>query len=383
MCGSSAPPPPVADPRIGEAAVRQADLGQQYLDFAKDQFKVGTALQQDLANTAKQVSNSFLQQSAQDRSRWETVFKPMEDAFVTQASTYDSEERQNEAASKAKADVEQEAAIERGTAQRRAEAAGISPASGRFAGIERAVGLGTTLGTVDAQNRARQTVRDTGTALRGQAINLGRNLPMQSMQLAQGGLSAAGVPLSGVLSTQGIVQPGYSAAITGAGAEANTLNSLYKTDVDTWGTGLKYDAANAAGIGQFAGSALGALTGSGSANSILGKGLSAGLGLILSSKKAKQDRKDVPEGNALAAVDEMPVQSFKYKEGFADGGAQQHVGPMAEDMQQATGLGDGKTIAAQDAIGLALGAVKDLSAKVERISKAIGLGNKRPRMAMA
>ena len=377
MCGSSAPAPPVADPRIGEAAVRQADLGQQYLDFAKDQFKVGTALQQDLANAAKQVSISFLQQSAQDRSRWETVFKPMEDAFVTQASTYDSEARQNEAASKAKADVEQEAAIERGTAQRRAEAAGISPASGRFAGIERAVGLGTTLGTVDAQNRARQTVRDTGTALRGQAINLGRNLPVQSMQLAQGGLSAAGVPLSGMLSTQGIVQPGYSAAITGAGAEANTLNSLYKTNVDTWGTGLKYDAANSAGIGQFAGTALGAGLG------LLGKSGAGGLtGLAwLSSKETKTNRKDVPQGQSLAAVEDLPVQSFSYKPGMGDGGS--HVGPMAEDMQQATGLGDGKTIAAQDAIGLALGAVKDLSAKVERISKAIGLGGKRPRMAMA
>jgi hypothetical protein len=58
--------------------------------------------------------------------------------------------------------------------------------------------------------------------------------------------------------------------------------------------------------------------------------------------------------------------------GIEDGG--EHVGPYAEDMQRVTGLGDGKSIKVQDALGLTMRAVQDVSRKVDRIAQQVGLG---------
>ena len=66
----------------------------------------------------------------------------------------------------------------------------------------------------------------------------------------------------------------------------------------------------------------------------------------------------------------MPVEQWTYNKGQGDGGT--HVGPYAEDFTAATGMGDGKTIKAQDAFGVTAGAVKELAAKVNRIEAMIG-----------
>ena len=67
----------------------------------------------------------------------------------------------------------------------------------------------------------------------------------------------------------------------------------------------------------------------------------------------------------------MPVDEWQYKRGVADGGKQRHVGPYAEDFKRETGKGDGKTIPVVDAIGTTMGAVKELSAKVDRLDKRV------------
>ena len=109
------------------------------------------------------------------------------------------------------------------------------------------------------------------------------------------------------------------------------------------------------------------------ASSASGIGSIVGLGLsMFSSKKLKENKKPVKEGAGIAALRKMPVEEWDYKKGVAD--ESRHIGPYAEDMQKATGRGDGKTIAVQDAIGVTMKAVQDLDAKVTKISDAIGLG---------
>lgn len=357
MGSKSAPPPPQPDPAIAQAAKAQAQLGQDYLNFAKEQFAFSQGLQEQQQAIAKEVTDTFMSMAKEDRERWQTLFKPLEDDFVKTATEFDTPERRAEAAAKAKADVQTAAAGERAAIERRQASMGVSPDSGRYAGIDRAMGLGSTLASVDAQNRARNEVRDTGLALKAQAIGLGRNLPAQAGTAMTSALNASGVPIQTHAASTGIVQPGYSAAITGQQGYANTLNSLYGNQLKAYNSDMSYRGANAQGIGQFAGQL-------------------AGIGLsFLSSKQAKTNRKDLPAGKALEAVEQMPVQTYNYKEGVADGGAQEHVGVMAEDFHQATGKGDGRTIPAQDLVGLAIGAVQDLSRKVDHLAEAIGLGS--------
>lgn len=380
MCSDSAPPPPAptADPKIGEAAMKEADLGQNYLDFAKNQFTVSQGMQADLNNTLKQASDSYLGMAQADRARYEGVFQPLQDQYIQQAENYDSPERLAQAAAQAKTDVASNAALQRGTTERQEQSVGISPASGRFAGIDRAVGLGTALGSVDAENKARQNLRDTAITMRGNAINMGAGLPAQSLTESQAGITTANQPLTNLNASQAIVTPGYSAAITGNNNAATQLNasdktdaSVYGTQADIYGAQLKNDQANAAGIGKLVGTGLGI-----AAAPFTGGASLALSGAMLSTKKAKENRKPVPEGQSLDAVEQMPIESYDYKPGMGDGGS--HVGPMAEDFQKATGRGDGKGIAVQDAIGIAMGAIKDLSGKVDRMAAMIGLGSTGP-----
>ena len=103
-------------------------------------------------------------------------------------------------------------------------------------------------------------------------------------------------------------------------------------------------------------------------------GIAAGAGQLLgaaffSSKDAKTDKK--PSKGNLEAVENMPVEEWTYRDGIADEG--RHVGPYAEDFAKETGVGDGKSINVIDAIGVTMGAVKELSNKVDRIAAQRGV----------
>ncbi len=361
--GGNAPSP---DPKIGEAALLQAKTGEEWLKFAGDAFKVSTERQAELDALTKQVTDMQLgimgdqaEWSRADRQRYEREFKPLEDEFLAEARDYASPEKQAEAAAEAKADVQTASAGARQQSQREAASLGVDPNSGRFAAIDRAGEMGTALASAGAQNTARQQVRDKGLALKADAVNLGRGLPAQSAQAA--GLSlGAGSGAVGLNqgnqqiynSSTGIMGQGYGGAMQGHAGMASTLNQQYSTQVSAWDAQQRHAASGAAGIGSF----LGGVT-----------------GLIMSDEKKKKNKKPIKDGEALDAVNDMPVEQWQYKEGVADEG--QHVGTYAQDFQEATGQGDGTTIPAQDAIGITMKAVQDLDHKVEAIAKAVGLGS--------
>lgn len=356
---------PAPDPRIGEAAVMQAQTGADWLSFAKDAFKVSNVRQAELDALTKRVTEQqlgigadTLKWAREDRDRYEKTFRPIEDEFLAEAAAYGSPERQEAAAAEAAADVGAAAAAAKDIARREAMAVGINPASGRYAGIERAGETTTALATAGAKNTARALVRDKGLALKADAVNLGRGLPAQAAQGTALGLSAGtgavginqGANAQYIASTD-IMGGGYRGALAGYGGQASTLNQQYSTQVSAWDAEMQNKNEAAAGIGKAVGGVA---------------------GLIFSDEKLKEDKAPIADGDALDAVKEMPVESWSYKEGVADG--DRHVGPYAQDFQEATGTGDGKTIALQDAVGITMKAVQDLDAKVERLASVAGLG---------
>ena len=432
--GGAAPTP---DGRIAEAAVKQAALGQEWLDFAKSNFGISQTRQAEIdaltksiaqqtqalaqgqtaytkaltdkqlqiadetAAINKQVGQQQLD-SAQwqdgiaraDRQRYEDVYRPIEDQYIQEASEYGSEARQDAAAAEAMADVQTAAATSRQAAQREQASLGINPNSGRWAGIDRAGELGTSLATAGAANAARKGIRDTGLSLKADLANLGRGVSAQALNTAaqatntqNSGLNAAnaganlgigarntaisnaGVAAAGeagalatglngalnansqFLGSTGIMSNGFAGASAGQGAMANTLSGLHNADMATWQQQQQNNQAGwSAGLG---------------AVGMIG-------GALLSSEEFKEDKMPLEEGEALDKVIDLPVEAWRYKEGVADDA--QHVGTYAEDFQQETGMGDGRTIPIGDAIGLTMGAVKDLAQKVDEIAAAVGLG---------
>jgi hypothetical protein len=87
---------------------------------------------------------------------------------------------------------------------------------------------------------------------------------------------------------------------------------------------------------------------------------------ISSSRALKTAKAEIDAAGILAGVAALPVDAWRYKP--ATGLEQQtHIGPYAEDFKAAFGVGDGVTISPIDAIGVCLGAIKGLTAKVEAL----------------
>lgn len=308
MGGGNAPNP---DPNIGIAAMKSAETGQSMLDWMKSQAE---------------ITNQW---AADDRAREIGTFRPLQDAFIAEAQGYDTPEKRAAAADAAVADVSLQGRIAGEGRKRQAMAMGLNPASGAWADAEAKAGTDLALAKAGASNIARKQVEETGRGLRASAINMGQGLavnPGTSMGLSNGAAAS-----------------GFGGAMQGYQQQGSLLNTQYQQQLQQW-------QANQQGLGALGGAF----------------GTMAGL-LWGSSKKIKHDKKPV-EG-ALAAVENMPVEEWTYNEGEGDGGT--HVGPYAEDFARETGRGDGKTISAIDAIGVTMGAVKELAAKVDKIAAQI------------
>lgn len=361
---------PAPDPQIGQAALMNAKLGQEWLTFAKDTYADSKERQKPIDELALKVSQQQLDTATQQsqwakeaHDRYQNQFVPLQDKFIQEAENYDTPEKQAAAAATAKADVVSAANGERAASQRQMAAMGVNPASGRWAGINRATDLGTAVASAGAQNNARTQVKNTGLNLRASAINMGNGLPAQAATNTGLGLNA-GTGAANVtnaangqfLAATGIMDRGYAGAMQGYTNQANILQNQYNSQLQAWGMQQQASAANNAGI-------------MGGIGQIVGLGAS-----IFSSKKLKTKKRKA-KGN-LKAVKQMPVERWRYKDGVADGGAAEHTGPYAEDFRKATGHGDGTTIPMQDMLGVTMGAVKELAGHVDRLERAVGIGRR-------
>lgn len=347
---------PKADPAIGQAALRQARLGEDYLAFAKTQFAAESARADEMSGLAKDVAADQLAASrkaqewaAEDRTRFKTVFQPMQDELIATAKDWDSKERQDTVASAARADVLNAASGQAASRARTMASMGVSPTSGRYAGVERSADTATALAAAGAENGARATARKEAIALRGDAVNMGAGLASSAGASLGLGISAGSTAVgttaagnSGYAQANGIMQGGVATAMNGYSSQASILNNLYNSQLQGWQA--KQQASN--GFMSSVGSVVGAAA-------------------MFSSKDYKKDK--TPVKGVLDAVKKMPVEEWTYKPGIADGG--RHIGPYAEDFHAATGKGDGKVIPITDAIGITLGAIQELDAKVDKMAK--------------
>lgn len=314
--GGSAPEP---DPNIGIAALKSAKVGEKLLGWMQDQAK---------------VTNRWAEQ---DRRRERNVFLPLQNEYIREAKNWDNPGRKQAAATQAIADTRQQSAMAQDAQERSAMAMGVNPASGRFRSAAAKAGVDSALAAVGAGNLARRQVEGEADARIANAINMGSGLavnPATSMGLSNNALAAGG-----------------SGAMTGYGQQGQLLNTQYQQQMQSY-------QANQDSLGGFF-SAAGTLGGM----------------LWGSSKDFKTEKEALPEGSALGAIRDMPVESWRYRPGLFDGGKDAHVGPYAEDFKRVTGRGDGRTIPAQDAIGLVMGAMKDVDRELSSLKEMVANTN--------
>lgn len=268
-----AAPAPAPDPNIGKAAEANVALGKEWLSFAKDQFAAGNVRQDATDKLNTQVINQQLatQQETsdwarQDRARQLKTFQPMEDAFAKTANEFDTPEKQAEAAATARADVVENATAQQQASQRQMASMGISPDSGRFAGITRAQDTNTALASAGAQNNARMMIRDKGLALKASAIDMGKGLSASTAAAyglsTNSGNSAVGNNQSGnnnFFQNQNSMNQGFNGNIGANNSAGSMLNQLYGNQLNAWSAQQQANATSSAGLG----SALGTIAGAG------------------------------------------------------------------------------------------------------------------------
>lgn len=299
------------DKKIGKAAMENAKLGRDYLGWMKQRAKVTDLM------------------SAQDRARSIRVFRPLEDAYIRDAQRHDSPGAQRIAANEARADVFSAAKVAREADAREAASMGVNPNSGRYRSIARSTGMRTSLAAAGASNLARNRVRAEGDAMRSNAINLGQGLAVN--------------PLSSFTAGSGAMASGVTAAQGGNNSVIQAYSNIDQNKMQAQQNDAQASGALFQGLGTLAGFAL------------------------MSDEKKKTRRLKAP--SATKALRDVPIDSWEYKRGIADGGGKRHIGAMAQDWQRATGTGDGETIPIVDAIGVTMKAVKEIDEKVEAMTR--------------
>lgn len=263
---------PAADPAIGQAALKNAEIGEEWLSFAKEQFAAGNIRQDDMDALTKTVINQQLDTQDQtnkwaqeDRARTKEVFQPLQDEFIQTAKNFDTPEKQAAAAAEAAADVQKASATQQQVAGRNMASMGINPASGRFQGMTRAGDINTALASAGGQNAARQMVRDKGMALKADSINMGAGLPSSTAAAYGIGLNAGnsavgnqGTADAGFRQNSGVMAQGFGGAMQGYNNQGSILNNLYGNQVSAWSAQQQANATSSAGLGSMIGTIAGA-----------------------------------------------------------------------------------------------------------------------------
>lgn len=305
---------------------------EQYADADRQLGRETTGYANNLANEASTLGQQYEQIYAKDAQRqsqfgqeevdrYKNTFRPVQDKLVSDAMSWDSNDRLESEAGKAKADITANAAQQRDAQQRQMASMGVNPNSGRFAGVERATDTLTALGAAGAQNASRDNVRAQGISMRNNAAALGQQVlgnGQQANQISSSlvgaaqnarqvgittgmqaknlGLAAAGVGnttaglsvgqqgagytglsagqqagnsaigatqagTAGWNSTNGVMQNGFGSAMAGNSSGAGIASNLYGQQLNAWGMQQQANAQNSSSLG----STLGSLAGTGAA----------------------------------------------------------------------------------------------------------------------
>lgn len=357
MC-SDAPTPPDPNPgmienaeAMKEIAKMQQDTSREYLDFAKDQYNQNKGFFTELANRQLQMSEEQAARSQEYADYERNTFRPMEQRMVKEAQDYNTESKRQQIADQAAADTRASFATAKTDTLNNLKRYGINPNSGRFAAINAQLGITEAAATAGNMTRARNQAETVGHAMKYDAVGLGRNLATNSATAAATSLNAgnsAGANRTAAGQQMGAAYGQSSgmmgAAVSSYGASTNAYGQDFNARMASHNAQAQAAESKNAGIGQL-----------------------AGMAMMMSSEDVKENKKDVPEGKALKGLKKLRVEKWDYKPGVADEG--KHIGPYAEEFKEEFGIGDGKTIKYQDAIGVTMKAVQDLSEKVDKLEK--------------
>lgn len=183
--GSKAPPPPDYGPVAAAneyAANRAAEVSREQLAWAREQYYADREVTQQYMDIMLPTLVREADAAMADRERYQSVFQPIENRLIEDAESYSSPARMEFEAGRAQADVTQAFDAERRAALANLESYGVDPSMARSGALDRSARIAQAAVSAGAANQTRMNVENTGRALRGEAINLGRGYQSQIAQ---------------------------------------------------------------------------------------------------------------------------------------------------------------------------------------------------------
>lgn len=264
---------PAADPNIGLAQKKLADLSEQeYNDFKTQvwpEMLKQSQTQQDIANRQSELSMTTQEKqnaiADEQYQKYKETYQPLQDQIVKEAADYSTPENQERLAQGAMGDVKSQFGISADNNRRQMQAYGIDPTSGRFQGQMNQNDVMEAATGAAAATKARDAAVQLGWAKKMDAAGMasgqfGNQASSTGLGLSAGGMALnAGTAGMGATSALGAgLNGGYSGAMSGWGQVGTLGNQKYATDVSAFNAQQQANATASAGWGSALGAGIGA-----------------------------------------------------------------------------------------------------------------------------
>ena len=341
LWGKGGGPAPTADPNIGIAQNKMADLSTAQWDkFNTDIYPEmlrQSQVQENRANEQwsmdKDISTFNLDNAKQAQERYETGAIPAMEALKTDANNYNSAGYQEQMANQAQGDVNSSFEAQRQQQAMRDRSYGIDPTSGRSAGTANANNVMQAISGAAAATQTREAAHQLGLTKQANVYNMYAGLPAQAnmqtntaLAASNQGMSGTGQALAGTASVGGSLNSATGTALGGWNQVGSLGVGKYNADVSAYNAQQQASATSSAGFGGALGAlGMAAMTGGtgGFATSALGT-------LIGSDIRIKQNVR------RLGTLDNgIPFYAFEYKpEHQKVWGSGAQLGVMAHEVEQ-------------------------------------------------
>lgn len=241
------------------AAAEQNALSKEQFDWNKSIYERDTApmqkrqqeLQERVANDALARAAKQDQLADEQKSYYDSTFKPIEQKVASDAMGYDSDANVGRRSGMAAANVNQQFSNARGQSARLAGRYGLG--STAFSGPAGAAERAQALGTAGAATGAAFDTMDKGIQLRAGAANFGRNMPNTALSAFSGANAsganagnAANSALNGTTSATSGLNSAYNTRMNGINSATGLFTNAMNSSANMWGNA-------AAGFGNLAG----------------------------------------------------------------------------------------------------------------------------------
>ena len=343
---------------LNQAALQNAEIGRELASIGREQLAKAEQRQavfdpkfMELINQSIASQKQQTERSDEQWAQYLKIGKPAEERLAKTAAEYDTPERRAAAMEEARAGVAREGAMQRQAQQQALGRAGISLSSGRALTLDNASRLAEAKAAAGAAGAARDRVEATGMSLTDNVAKFGRGMTSSGLQAAGLALGAGGQASGQIGQQQGTYNASLSPGLSAFGGSTSATGSAGSLFGQMAGLQQQANQSSLAGLGGL-GSLMGTLGGAGK-DSVIGS-------MIFSSREFKEELGEVDPEEALAAVRKPKVKRWRYL-----GDDREEVGPMAEDVHEATGLGDGRTLSVVTELGMLRGAVQALADRQE------------------